>query len=48
MARRFLSGGVDDYSNGIFLQIELKGLTGVGRRTEALLTRSIPGYEDEF
>ena len=48
VARRFLSGGGDDYSNGIFLQIELKGLTGVGRRTEALLTRSIPGYEDEF
>ena len=48
VARRFLGGGEDDYSNGLFLQIELKGLTGVGRRTEALLTRSIPGYEDEF
>ena len=48
VARRFLSGGVDDYSNGIFFQLELKGLTGVGRRTEALLTRSIPGYENEF
>ena len=52
VARRFLSGGVSgdegDYSNGIFLQIELKGLTGLGRRTEAFLTHSIPGYESEL
>ena len=53
VARRFLSHrGADDaedrYSNGFFLQIELKGLTGTGRSTEAFLTRSIPGYENEF
>ena len=51
VARRFLSGrsdSADEYSNGVFLQIELKGLTGVGRGTEALLSRSIPGYENEF
>ena len=52
-ARRFRRGGAgsdgeDGYSNGIYLQLELKGLTGVGHRTEALLTRSIPGYENEF
>ena len=51
VARRFLlgnSGGGDGYSNGIFLQLELKGLTGVGHRADAFLERSIPGYENEF
>ena len=52
VARRFRRGAQsddeDNYSNGVFLQIELKGLTGVGNRTDALLTRSIPGYENEF
>ena len=53
VARRFRRSGdridgEDSYSNGIFLQLELKGLTSVGNRTEALLTRGIPGYENEF
>ena len=53
VARRFRRSGAridgeDSYSNGIFLQLELKGLTSVGNRTEALLTRGIPGYENEF
>ena len=53
VVRRFRRSGAridreDSYSNGIFLQLTLKGLTGVGDRTEALLTRSIPGYENEF
>lgn len=53
MARRFRrsgarSDGEDSYSDGIFLQFELKGLTGRGNRTDALLTRSIPGHENEF
>ena len=53
VARRFRrsgarSDGEDNYSNGIFLQLELKGFTGVGNWTEALLVRGIPGYENEF
>ena len=53
VARRFLSnaGRSDDedrYSNGLFFQLELKGLTGSGSRPDALFTRSIPGYENEF
>ena len=52
VGRRFLTRGVgrddDRYSNGIFLQLELKGLTGGGASTEAFLARSIPGYENEF
>ena len=52
VGRRFLTRGAtrddDRYSNGIFLQLELKGLTGAGASTEAFLARSIPGYENEF
>ena len=53
VARRFRrsgarSDGEDDYSNGLYLQLVLKGLTGAGTGTEALLTRSIPGYGNEF
>ena len=53
VARRFRRSGAridgdDSYSNGIFLQLELKGLTSVGNRTEALLVRGIPGYENDF
>ena len=53
VARRFLSNAdrsddEDRYSNGLFLQLELKGLTGSGSRPDALSTRGIPGYENEF
>ena len=53
VARRFLSnadasGSEDRYSNGLFLQLELKGLTGSASRPDALFTRGIPGYENEF
>ena len=52
VVRRFLrspgGGDEDRYSHGVFLQLELKGLTSVGDSTEAFLTRSIPGYENEF
>ena len=48
LRRGGLASGGDEYSNAVYLQIELKGLTGVGDTTEALLTRGIPGYENEF
>ena len=53
VVRRFRRSGArtdgdDSYSTGVFLQLELKGLTSVGSRTEALLARGIPGYENEF
>ena len=41
-------GGGDRYSTGVYVQVELKGLTGVGDSAEAFLRRSIPGYENEF
>ena len=53
VARRFRTGDArddvgDDYSNGVYLQLELKGLTATGNTAEAFLTHSIPGYENEF
>ena len=37
-----------NYSNAVYFQFELKGLTGVGGGAEALAIRGIPGYENEF
>jgi LPS-assembly protein len=48
VARRFLNTLDGDYSNGIFLQLELKGLAGIGRGTVDFLEQRIPGYETEF
>lgn len=43
-----MDDGGENYSNAIYFQIELKGLTdGVGA-AEALAIRGIPGYENEF
>ena len=43
-----LAGGEENYSNAIFFQIELKGLTKARGSAEALAIRGIPGYENEF
>ena len=53
VARRHLShahrsASDDRYSNGLYLQVELKGLTGTGIRPNEFLVRGIPGYESEF
>lgn len=48
VARRFLSNLDGDFQTGIFLQIELKGLAGIGRKTVDFLTQSIPGYKSDF
>ncbi len=44
--RRYLSG--TQQTDAFFLQLEFKGLTGVGRGTVDFLERSIPGYENDF
>ena len=46
--RRHLSSGSGNHTSSVFLQLELKGLTGIGRRTVSFIERSIPGYENEF
>ena len=48
LVRRYLSSDGGDHTNAFFLQLELKGLTGIGRDTVDFLERSIPGYENEF
>lgn len=47
VARRFVTGD-DDFTNGVFLQLVLKGLGGFGEGTTDLLREHIPGYEDYF
>jgi LPS-assembly protein len=47
VARRFLTDE-DSYSNGLFLQLVLKGLGGFGEGTTDLLREHIPGYQDYF
>ena len=46
--RRYLRNSEGDFDNGVFLQLELKGLAGIGRRTAAFLKRSIPGFQNTF
>jgi LPS-assembly protein len=48
VARRFLSNIDGEYETGFFIQIELKGLAGLGGKTVDFLKMSIPGYEEEF
>ncbi|NIW10073.1 MAG: LPS assembly protein LptD [Gammaproteobacteria bacterium] len=48
VARRFLTGVNDEYNTGIFFQLELKGLAGLGTGTETFLTENIPGFKSEF
>ena len=53
VARRYLSHAHwsesdERYSNGIYVQVEFKGLTGAGARPKEFLVRGIPGYENEF
>ena len=48
VARRFLTSIDGDFDTGIFFQIQLKGLAGIGQKTVDFLKQQIPGYESEF
>ncbi len=48
VARRFLTDIDGDFDTGVFLQIELKGLAGIGKKTVDFLKQQIPGYQSEF
>ena len=48
VVRRFITDASGDYSTGIFFQIELKGLAGVGQKTADFLHENIPGYQSGF
>ncbi|MFN2348027.1 MAG: LPS-assembly protein LptD [Thioalkalivibrio sp.] len=46
VARRYLTAGVErEYNNGIYFQLTLKGLAGLGTGLQDLLGESIRGYE---
>jgi len=47
VGRRFVNDEDADPTNALFLQLELKGLAGVGEAGE-FLERQIPGYRNEF
>ena len=48
VGRRFVSNVEGDVQTGIFMQFELKGLAGIGRKTVDFLNQNIPGYTREF
>ena len=48
VARRYLADITGEHKTGIFLQLELKGLSGVGKKTSDFLQQNIRGYESEF
>jgi len=48
VARRFLTDIDGNFDTGIFLQLELKGLAGIGRKTVDFLKQKIPGYESDL
>ncbi|MDY6994462.1 MAG: LPS assembly protein LptD, partial [Pseudomonadota bacterium] len=49
IVRRYLNN-IDGFSylNGFFLQFELKGLGGIGKKADSFLEQRIPGYHDQF
>lgn len=48
VARRFLTSIDGDFDTGVFFQIQLKGLAGIGKKTVDFLKQQIPGYQSEF
>lgn len=48
VGRRFLTTSEAQYDTGVAIQIELKGLAGIGRNTSSFLERNVPGYESQF
>lgn len=48
IARRFLTDGTGEFNTGFFLQLELKGLGGLGAEATTFIKQSIPGYQPGF
>lgn len=48
VARRFLTDINGTFDTGIFFQLELKGLSGLGRKTVDFLEQKVPGYESDL
>ena len=48
IGQRYLAGGSTDHENSVMLQLELKGLSGLGGSTDRTRVRPIPGYRNPF
>lgn len=48
IARRYLTDGTGEFNTGFFLQLQLKGLGGLGTEAASFVKESIPGYEPGF
>ncbi|MCC6201574.1 MAG: LPS assembly protein LptD [Gammaproteobacteria bacterium] len=48
LGRRFLRNTEGDFDHAFFMQVEFKGLAGIGRSTTSFLQQSIPGYASWF
>ena len=48
VARRYLSTTTGSYSTAFFVQLELKGLAGIGESAISLIRNSVPGYRNTF
>lgn len=48
VGRRFLRNSQGEFDNGVFAQVQFRGLGGLGQRADSFLSRGIPGYEDPF
>jgi LPS-assembly protein len=48
VGRHFITDTSGNYNNGLFLQVELKGLAGLGQKTEKFLQENIPGFHGGF
>jgi LPS-assembly protein len=45
LGRHYVRNREGEKNNALYVELELKGLGSVGRRTEELLQRAILGYE---
>ncbi len=48
VGRRYLKNLEGEYQNGLFFQVELKGLGGAGKKTSSFLREQIPGFDGAF
>ena len=48
VARRYLSTTTGSYSTAVFVELELKGLAGIGESAMSLIRNSVPGYRNTF
>ena len=48
VGQRYLAAGGTDHESSVVLQLELKGLTGIGRGADRSRIRPVPGYRNPF